>query len=44
MKAQLGPHSDKIYTLLRVVVGFLLACHGAQKLFGLFGGVPAERA
>lgn len=42
MKAQLGPQSDKIYTALRIVIGFFLACHGAQKLFGLFGGVPAE--
>lgn len=29
-----------IYALLRIVVGFLFACHGAQKLFGLFGGAP----
>jgi putative oxidoreductase len=26
------------YTLLRVVFGFLFACHGAQKLFGVLGG------
>jgi putative oxidoreductase len=25
------------YTALRIVAGALLACHGAQKLFGLFG-------
>ncbi len=31
-----------IYALMRIVVGFLFACHGAQKLFGLFGGVPGE--
>ena len=23
---------------MRLVVGLLLACHGAQKLFGMFGG------
>ncbi len=28
------------YTLLRVVFGFLLGCHGAQKLFGVLGGQP----
>jgi putative oxidoreductase len=25
------------YTALRIVVGFLFACHGAEKLFGAFG-------
>jgi putative oxidoreductase len=30
--------SDSSYTLLRVVAGLLFAEHGAQKLFGLFGG------
>jgi len=42
MKAQLGRHSDAIYAAMRFVVGFLFACHGAQKIFGLFGGVPPE--
>ena len=26
------------YALLRIVAGFMLACHGAQKLFGWWGG------
>ena len=26
------------FAALRVVAGFLYACHGAQKLFGAFGG------
>jgi putative oxidoreductase len=25
------------YDLLRIVSGFMFACHGAQKLFGIFG-------
>jgi len=26
------------YAALRIVFGFLLACHGASKFFGFFGG------
>ncbi len=29
------------YAVFRVVAGLLFACHGAQKLFGLFGGSQA---
>jgi len=28
------------YAVLRIVSGLLFACHGAQKLFGAFGGHP----
>lgn len=34
----LGPYSEYAYAAMRVVVGFLLSCHGAQKLFGALGG------
>jgi putative oxidoreductase len=27
------------YALMRAVTGFLFSCHGAQKLFGWFGGI-----
>ncbi len=29
------PHA---YALMRIVIGFLFLCHGAQKLFGVLGG------
>jgi putative oxidoreductase len=31
---------DYVLALTRVVVAFLFACHGAQKLFGVLGGTP----
>ena len=38
MQRWLGRHSEVIYAFMRIVVGLLFACHGAQKLFGAFGG------
>jgi putative oxidoreductase len=38
MDAPLARLQEIAYTLFRIVAGFLFACHGAQKLFGLFGG------
>ena len=37
MERWLGKYSDWIYALMRIVVGLLFACHGAQKLFGVLG-------
>jgi len=34
----LGKLGDEIYALLRIVAGYLFACHGAQKIFGVLGG------
>ena len=31
-------YSPIAYSLMRIVAGFLYACHGAQKLFGVLGG------
>jgi putative oxidoreductase len=42
MKKLLAHHREGIYTLLRVVAGLMFATHGAQKLFGAFGGSPVE--
>ena len=36
----LGPYTR---SLLRLVIGFTFACHGLQKLFGLFGGMGGGR-
>jgi putative oxidoreductase len=38
----LRSYSEYTYALLRIVAGFLFAFHGAQKLFGLFGGRSQE--
>ena len=35
--------SDQLYSLMRLIAGFLFACHGAQKLFGLLGGTSMVR-
>ncbi|SEF38059.1 putative oxidoreductase [Amycolatopsis pretoriensis] len=35
---------DKALGVVRIVVGFMFACHGAQSIFGLFGGHRAEFA
>ena len=31
-----------LLAITRIVVGLLFACHGAQKLFGMFGGVDGR--
>lgn len=37
----LKPHAEKIYAALRILAGLMFMAHGLQKIFGLFGGVPA---
>ena len=44
MERFLGAYSSYIYAVMRIVVGFLFACHGAQKLFGALGGVDRRGA
>jgi putative oxidoreductase len=34
--------SEVVYALMRVVLGLLFACHGAQKLLGAFGKEPVR--
>ena len=43
MSAEPGRFSEKAFSLMRVMVGALFACHGAQKLFGAFGGQVAGK-
>jgi putative oxidoreductase len=37
MERILGRFAPQCYALMRIVVGLLFACHGAQKLFGVLG-------
>ncbi len=39
MERVLGRYSEPAYAVMRMVVGFLFACYGAQKVLGLLGGV-----
>jgi len=39
MERLLGNYSQYLYAIMRIVVGLLFACNGAQKLFGVFGEV-----
>jgi putative oxidoreductase len=38
MERILGRFAPQFYALMRIVVGLLFACHGAQKLLGVLGG------
>ncbi|MSO56089.1 MAG: DoxX family protein [Acidobacteria bacterium] len=38
MERWLGKYSEPLYAVVRVGVGLLFACHGAQTLFGVLGG------
>jgi putative oxidoreductase len=43
MQKILGKWSDEAYVLLRFMMGFMIACHGVQKVFGLLDGEgPAQ--
>ncbi len=34
--------APRILAALRILAGVMFACHGAQKMLGAFGGIPAE--
>jgi putative oxidoreductase len=38
MERVFGRFAPQLYAMMRIATGLLFACHGAQKLFGAFGG------
>ena len=42
MATFMKPYSAQTFALFRIIVGLLFLSHGLQKIFGLFGGAPAE--
>jgi putative oxidoreductase len=42
VNSTLGKYSGYAYAVMRIIVGLLFACHGAQKVFGMFGGKVAS--
>lgn len=42
MKKLIGKFDNQIYAIVRIVVGLLFSCHGAQKTLGLLGGVDGQ--
>jgi putative oxidoreductase len=38
----LNRYSDTAYCIMRLIVGLMLACHGLQLVFGMFGGMPGS--
>lgn len=39
---KLGAQAPRILGIFRILAGTMFACHGAQKILGAFGGIPAE--
>jgi putative oxidoreductase len=44
MEKFLASYAPYLYAIMRIVVGLLFTCHGAQKLFGVFGGLNGAAA
>jgi putative oxidoreductase len=40
MMNALNKYAEPIYCITRLIVGLMLACHGAQIVLGMFGGLP----
>ena len=41
---RLTPWAPHILGIFRILTGIMFACHGAQKVLGMFGGIPAGYA
>jgi putative oxidoreductase len=39
MERFLAGYGPQAYAIMRIIIGLLFFCHGAQKVFGLFGGI-----
>jgi len=44
MEKYLKSYSQHLYAIMRIVIGLLFVCHGAQKLFGVLGGFRGSGA
>lgn len=44
MQSVLGRFEPQILAIMRIAVGLLFACHGAQKVLGLLGGMRGGTA
>jgi putative oxidoreductase len=38
----LNRFADPVYCLMRLIVGLMFACHGAQLVLGMLGGMPGS--
>ncbi len=38
----LNRYADPVYCIMRLIVGLMLACHGAQLVLGQFGGMQGS--
>ena len=34
--------ADPVYCIMRLIAGLMFACHGAQLVLGMFGGMPGS--
>ena len=37
---KLSRYAPQVLGIMRILFGIMMACHGAQKVFGAFGGMP----